>query len=46
MVTSEQLKDLFASFPTGVTVVTAIDRGGAATGLTAGSSQEFPWIRP
>ena len=37
MVTPELLKDLFVAFPTGVTVVTAIDQDGTPTGLTAGS---------
>ncbi len=37
MIKAEELKDLFVLFPTGVTVVTAIDSGGTPTGLTAGS---------
>ena len=37
MITPDQLRDLFVSFPTGVTIVTATDASGQATGLTAGS---------
>lgn len=36
MITHDELKDLFVSFPTGVTAVTAVD-GGPPAGLTAGS---------
>ena len=44
MITPDQLRDLFVSFPTGVTAVTATDESGQATGLTAGSFAGSRWI--